>query len=1391
MGPKTFHAAAALIISLLDGGASLDDGDLMASGLTPRSWMRLSLGILAAMIRGTLRSPSYMTKGTKFMNWHPHPDLFPINNALPRPLTEGGALMLMCQQLGGLYTSNHNHPDKKGSDITEGEVAQAKAEAQEAIRSAKQEIIRLDPARMQEIKDAVNAEIFANLNAEALQNIEEWRTLYQHDFAETMHTAFEAQYPGIHPDKGKAWAPPPISHSQVVRDAEPRIKAEVQALVNKHIKKIHQEVQDSLATGNPFWTGGPLRASIATTIRKATTEQVELELAEELKQIRQQQCSKMDAFLKQLNSDRDEATKEFSDNNQQKILATKKEFREELIKYVEDYKAGVRLDIKEWKVKYCTARDLSALRSEAHRFGYVLTLTDKGALQREASAFKKYALEPLIVDGYELSSSAPAVLRSLHSTPRPTHSPKHPPSSGNGRHPHACPHQTSEDRGKLDVPNSPLPSSSPPQPSSPMAQDAQDTDSNNGGLAASIHAPSCAPTPVVAAPSPLPARSCARLDVRTTNHEPSPAPLLTEPVRLEAPPPAPPMAASGDGLAALLTALQATIARLNSRLDAQDRRIEEIAKPRNPRNRNATGYPAKAKEAVAAPPEPNTAGPSAPLAMDETLSPPARVDDPAEEAITELFTPGITDPVPPVPQPTVTRESFQPPPSKVVPLTTDSRGKPTPATTLPATWAGIVTKSATGQQANSAALARAVTHGTGRTAGGKARPETVARRSKSGTTEITVIRRHGIDDPILEATLRKLTPAHIVGEARKETERLSANTLVMMGGRWSVNKTAHNFVYVFRDDIPFERIFPFRDALTTPLMAGHVVPNDGWTYAQMRGVPTSSVDGVVYNGSQIHTELARNKAFENVIFCVAPHWQGSMARISSEPYSTVAMAYIDQKGTVTAQATKDSVFMFNTRIKLVITAGAIASAMPQTLLHARSQPTASDASAVAALTTATTTPATAPTNTTRQDNATAISPALTVEGTTTPRWGSPPPPLAPAPPHGTTTAPPPPSAKGKAPAATPPSAIDLVLTQREQPIAPSGNTAAGDDDTTFQTVTRKRKGKNPAQRARARAARANSTIPGASNYDPSTVIPPSAGPPSARVTAKVPARPAYKGTTPEMPPTDHVPTSPPDWKDVPIIGPQHVATEEQTRIAFRDLCSTGEDAIEDLILLNTQWKGSEHQCFDIWYNPQKLAKIHDISTTVGMEAAWMWRRGWGRGDGYEAGVVTWRGLPCWGGGVLRATLGRRGGSAVTGSWRGGRRGGVLACRESADGGVLRSELSGVAGQGGVVRRRGAVWRVGGGKALRAVLGRHGDGLAVEVLRAVLRRRGGLAVARCWAETNGGGERARGGGNGLQRPGVAGWRWWRAASHVGAACSGGDKWRWRACTRGDNGLQRSG
>ncbi|KAH9011546.1 hypothetical protein EDB83DRAFT_2322189 [Lactarius deliciosus] len=119
------------------------------------------------------------------------------------------------------------------------------------------ELIRLDPDRMGEIKEAVKVEIFANLNAEALQNADEWRALYKHEFISAMHDAFEAQYPGVHPEKGKAREAPPITNSQVVREAEPRIRAEVALQVDARIKNIHQEIQDSIAEGDPFWTGGP------------------------------------------------------------------------------------------------------------------------------------------------------------------------------------------------------------------------------------------------------------------------------------------------------------------------------------------------------------------------------------------------------------------------------------------------------------------------------------------------------------------------------------------------------------------------------------------------------------------------------------------------------------------------------------------------------------------------------------------------------------------------------------------------------------------------------------------------------------------------------------------------------------------------------------------------------------------------------------------------------------------------------------------------------------------------------------------------------------------------------------------------------------------------------
>ncbi|KAH9037413.1 hypothetical protein EDB83DRAFT_2524684 [Lactarius deliciosus] len=272
-----FHSMMTLVLATLDAGATPNDGELMVQGLTPQSWMRLTMATLGAILRGAIHSPSVLQSGSCSFNGT---DSFPIHPHLDHPLTEGGAIVLMTQQLGGLFASNRNHPDKLYPDsyfdklttlinanmykvpaatparpdapLTEEDRVQAAVAARETIMLSEIEMIRLDPDRMVEIKEAVKAEIYTNLNTEALQNADEWRTLYKHEFVQAMHDAFETQYPGVHPGKGKAREAPPVTNSQVIRDAEPCIKAEVALQVEVHIKNIHKEIQDSIAEGDPF-----------------------------------------------------------------------------------------------------------------------------------------------------------------------------------------------------------------------------------------------------------------------------------------------------------------------------------------------------------------------------------------------------------------------------------------------------------------------------------------------------------------------------------------------------------------------------------------------------------------------------------------------------------------------------------------------------------------------------------------------------------------------------------------------------------------------------------------------------------------------------------------------------------------------------------------------------------------------------------------------------------------------------------------------------------------------------------------------------------------------------------------------------------------------------------
>ncbi|KAH9166602.1 hypothetical protein EDB89DRAFT_2075692 [Lactarius sanguifluus] len=110
--PRTLHAAVMATLLSLDAGGTKEDGETAVAGLTPSSWTCLLLGLLAAAIRRALRLPSYITRSTKSLNWRN--DKFPIQAELDHPLTEVGAIVLMCQQLGGLFESNANHSMGRG-----------------------------------------------------------------------------------------------------------------------------------------------------------------------------------------------------------------------------------------------------------------------------------------------------------------------------------------------------------------------------------------------------------------------------------------------------------------------------------------------------------------------------------------------------------------------------------------------------------------------------------------------------------------------------------------------------------------------------------------------------------------------------------------------------------------------------------------------------------------------------------------------------------------------------------------------------------------------------------------------------------------------------------------------------------------------------------------------------------------------------------------------------------------------------------------------------------------------------------------------------------------------------------------------------------------------------
>ncbi|KAH8989317.1 hypothetical protein EDB86DRAFT_3081047 [Lactarius hatsudake] len=1193
-----FNCMVNCVLTALDAGASSHDGETMVKAITPQSWMRLTLATLAAILRGALRSPAALRSGSRLLSGV---DSFPLHKDLDHPLTEGGAILLMCQQLGGLYRSNRNHPDKSYPDsyfdrlttlldsrmhqvpettnptthdpaapapLTEADRAQVGAATRERLILEGIEAARLDPTFMGEIKEAVKAEIFANLNAEALENADEWRALYKHEFVEAMHTAFEAQYPGIHPNKGKARAMPPITNSQVVREAQPHIQQEVQIQVNARIANIHQEIKDSIAHNDPFWGEGPLRESIAQEIRTATEAQVREELDGEISALKATASAELEALKHQVQFEYDKAHDELHAQAKKEYEAAKSLFATNLEKDIQEFKDTIAANVKDWKSSYRKARDLTALRREARRFGCNVVPADEGSNAAEKALFASYALSPLEVDGRDLSVEPPSPKDTPYSTPPnlPTSLPDPnvtptPVRTKRQRKGEPAIYPTlSEDlfRPVTTPAETPLATTVPlPEPMEEDLDYALEVHTDRlhrtgGDIYSSIYAPSSGTNHHSSVHNPSATPQGAPRDAQSEEQPtaPTPVPLRSAGSTLEESVSAP-RSQQADPLAAILAAINSTIQglenRITDRLDAQDKRIEALLTLTRPAQHPQPPPPvaakrAKGQAAVAAAPPPSTR--SNPSDASETLAPVPRVDDPAShDRIEEIHTPGILadGKAPGASHATILREAFQPPPDRHVRLNVDAHGKPTPATSMPPSWANVVTKKATAQHAQGQNQAKAVTTGTYRSATGKARPETVQRRKQTGNTEATVIRHHGLEDISFELTIRKMTPAAIIAETRTEVDRLSGGKVVLLSGRWSSNpnKNIHNFVYTFKGQVPFKALYPLRDVLVKPLMTGQLVPNDGWTFAQIRDTNTSGSDGTVYTGQQLENELRRNPAFEEAIFCIAPHWQGSMHKISTNPRGTVKFAYVDEDGRITAQAKRDGVFLFNEKARFVPT-GDVASIILKrsAMLHLwRGTPFQ--------------------------------RPRYPLPEPTRQGWGVQmgfaPPALAPPPDSHAT-----PSAKGKAKETHHES---LIPTQRE-PVPPPTTEEPGAPFTPPTLQSRVQHTRTPPPPPAPRSAQ-----------PPAPPAPVASG--SGKKTSTVPARPVYK------------PPTPPTWHEAPVIHKRHVANDIECVQAMRRVFRR-EPTVEDLRSLHVAWGGhkDDEEVTALWTLQFRWAVKYGLPLTI-------------------------------------------------------------------------------------------------------------------------------------------------------------------------------------------------
>ena len=155
---------------------------------------------------------------------------------------------------------------------------------------------------------------------------------------------------------------------------------------------------------------------------------------------------------------------------------------------------------------------------------------------------------------------------------------------------------------------------------------------------------------------------------------------------------------------------------------------------------------------------------------------------------------------------------------------------------------------------------------------------------------------------------------------RTAIESLSASAPQLLSRHWTSSaNTTGNFLLSFNGTIPFDKIMPYTKIICSVLGCGDLAPAEGWTWVQLREVPTSDANGRRYDNDDLNSEVRHNPPFANALFGMAPHWQQNPTNILCMPAGTVLIPIVDTTDTVIRTASQQGVFMFGKQVKFVVT----------------------------------------------------------------------------------------------------------------------------------------------------------------------------------------------------------------------------------------------------------------------------------------------------------------------------------------------------------------------------------------------------------------------------------------------------------------------------------------